>query len=122
MYMLYYSNDLRLYVDPGSHYDQFSSALLTQEPKHLDIVLCYERSSACVRVKRLAFEVSLNKLMEHMRLLWPSDEDLCILGQDAKKITFTESDIEALLQDNKEILRFSQPVPVGLPGRAREEL
>lgn len=55
-------------IDPGSHYDQFSSALLTKELKHLDIVLCYEQSTACVGVKRLLSEVSLGNLMKHTRL------------------------------------------------------
>lgn len=68
LFMSYYSNNLHLYVDPGSHYDQFSSALLTKEPKRLDIVLCYEQSTACVGVKRLSFQVSLDTLRKPMRL------------------------------------------------------
>lgn len=52
-------------IDPGSHYDKFNSALLTKEPKHLDIVLCYEQSTACVGVKRLSSDVSLDNLMKY---------------------------------------------------------
>ncbi|XP_011602243.2 uncharacterized protein isoform X2 [Takifugu rubripes] len=81
----------------GSHYEQIHSALLSQELKRLDIVLCYEQSTACVGVKHLSFE-------------------------DARKRTFAESDIEALLQDNKENVRFAQPVHAELPDHPKEEL
>merc|ERR1719357_2090572 len=59
-----------------SHYNQFHAALVNKEPKQLGIVLCYEQSTACVGVKRQSF--------------------------DESKTTFTESDIDALLRDNKE--------------------
>ncbi|TNN85501.1 hypothetical protein EYF80_004134 [Liparis tanakae] len=65
-----------------SHYNQFHEALVNKEPKHLDIVLCYEQSMACVGVKRQSFGSSKT----------------------------TEIDIEALLLDNKEHLRIAQPV------------
>lgn len=50
--------------------------------------------------------------------------DLYLSSQDARKRTFTESDIEALLQDNKGNVRFAQPVPVHaeLPDQPKEEL
>ncbi|KAM9346725.1 uncharacterized protein ABDE67_013366 [Symphorus nematophorus] len=80
-----------------SHYDHFHIALLNKEPKHLDIILCYELSTACVGVKRQSFE-------------------------DSKKSTFTDSDIEALLQNNKENVRIAQPTHPGSPGHSRDEL
>lgn len=52
-------------------------------------------------------------------LIW---HDLYLSSQDAKKRTFTESDIEALLQDNKENVRFAQPVHAELPDHPKEEL
>ncbi|KAE8283189.1 hypothetical protein D5F01_LYC18590 [Larimichthys crocea] len=80
-----------------SHYDKFRVALANKEPKYLDIVLCYEQSRACVGVKRQSFE-------------------------DSKKNTFTESDIEALLRDNKENVRIAQPIHSGSPVHPRDEL
>lgn len=44
-----------LYLD--SHRNQFRAALVKEEPKNLDIVLCYELSHACVGVKRRTFQV-----------------------------------------------------------------
>ncbi|KAM3598598.1 uncharacterized protein V6R79_020149 [Siganus canaliculatus] len=80
-----------------SHYDQFHAVLINREPKHLDIVLCYELSIACVGVKRQSFE-------------------------DTKKTTFTEGDIEALLWDNKERVRIADPVHSDSPVHSKEEL
>lgn len=59
LYTLFYpvANNLHWNFDPGSHYDQFHSALLSKELKHLEIVLCYEQSTACVGVKRPSSEV-----------------------------------------------------------------
>ncbi|AWP18920.1 Hypothetical protein SMAX5B_020886 [Scophthalmus maximus] len=79
-----------------SNYEQFHAALVNKEPKNLDIVLCYEQSTACVGVKRQSFEDS--------------------------KATFTESDIDALLQDNKESVRIAQPIRSGSPMHSRDEL
>ncbi|KAM6913903.1 uncharacterized protein PEZ65_014408 [Lycodopsis pacificus] len=79
-----------------SHYDQFHEALVNEGPKHLDIVLCYEQSMACVGLKRQSFESS--------------------------KTTFTESDIEALLRDNKAHVRIAQPVHSGSPVHSKDEL
>ncbi|GLD69103.1 uncharacterized protein AKAME5_002041800 [Lates japonicus] len=66
-----------------SYYAQFHAALVNKEPKNLEIVLCYEQSPACIGVKRQSFEVS--------------------------KTSFTDNDIDALLQDNKENVRIAQP-------------
>ncbi|KAF1379490.1 hypothetical protein PFLUV_G00176590 [Perca fluviatilis] len=79
-----------------SHYDQLHVALVNKEPKHLDIVLCYEQSRACIGVKRQSSESS--------------------------KTPFTESDIEALLRDNKEHVRIAQPVHSGSPVHSKDEL
>lgn len=46
----------------------------------------------------------------------------CFAWKNAKKSTFTASDIEALLQDNKEKVRFAQPVDAGSPDPYKEEL
>lgn len=51
-----------------SHYDQFNTALMNKEPKHLDIVLCYEQSRACVGVKRTSFEVGHWHIMKHINI------------------------------------------------------
>ncbi|KAG7242911.1 hypothetical protein INR49_018166 [Caranx melampygus] len=79
-----------------SHHDQFHEALVNKEPKNLDIVLCYEQSTACVGVKRMSFKDS--------------------------KTTFTESDIDALLRDNKENVRIAKPTYSGSPAHSRDEL
>ncbi|CAB1422109.1 unnamed protein product [Pleuronectes platessa] len=79
-----------------SNYDRFHAALVDKEPKHLDIVLCYEQSTACVGVKRQSFEDS--------------------------KTPFEEGHIAALLQENKEKVRFAQPVHSGSPTGSRDEL
>ncbi|KAM6966104.1 uncharacterized protein LKV04_018602 [Tautogolabrus adspersus] len=79
-----------------SNYDQFYEALLTKEPKNLSVVLCYEQSTACVGVKRKSFEDS--------------------------KTNFSDSDIEALLQANKDNVRVSQPIHSGSPVDSRDEL
>ncbi|KAJ4931698.1 hypothetical protein JOQ06_010138 [Pogonophryne albipinna] len=80
-----------------SHYDQFHVALMNKEPTaRLDIVLCYEQSKACIGVKRQSFESS--------------------------KTTSFESDIEALLLDNKEHVRIAQPVHSGSPMHSSDEL
>lgn len=42
--------------------------------------------------------------------------------KNAKKSTFTASDIEALLQDNKEKVHFAQPVDAGSLDPSKEEL
>ncbi|XP_073351096.1 uncharacterized protein [Pagrus major] len=80
-----------------SNHDQFNLALVNKEPKHLDIVLCYEQSTACVGVKRQPFE-------------------------DSRKSTFTESHIEALLRDNKENVRIARPTHSGSLTHSGEEL
>ncbi|XP_036944483.1 uncharacterized protein LOC119013738 isoform X3 [Acanthopagrus latus] len=80
-----------------SNHDQFNLALVNREPKHLDMVLCYEKSTACVGVKRQSFE-------------------------DSKKSTFTESDIEALLRENKENVRIARPTHSGSPVHSGGEL
>lgn len=51
-----------------SHYDQFHAALVNKEPKHLDILLCYEQSTACVGVKRTSFEVGHGYMMKHINI------------------------------------------------------
>ncbi|KAM7372003.1 hypothetical protein PAMP_009202 [Pampus punctatissimus] len=79
-----------------SHYNQFHAALVNKEPKHLDIVLCYEQSTACVGVKRQSFEES--------------------------KTTFTERDIDALLRDNKENVRIAQPIHSSSHVHSKDEL
>ncbi|KAF7654114.1 hypothetical protein LDENG_00073850 [Lucifuga dentata] len=79
-----------------NHSDQFYAALVNKEPKHLDIILCYEQSAACVGVKRKSFENS--------------------------KSPFKNSDIDALLQDNKEKVRLTQPVRSGSPFPSKDEL
>ncbi|XP_078017607.1 uncharacterized protein LOC144458627 [Epinephelus lanceolatus] len=79
-----------------THHDQFHVALANKEPKHLDIVMCYEQSTACVGVKRQSFQDS--------------------------KMTFTGDVVEALLRDNKEHVRIAQPVPSGSPARSKDEL
>ncbi|KAA8585091.1 hypothetical protein FQN60_003785 [Etheostoma spectabile] len=79
-----------------SHYDQLHVALVNKEPKHLDVVLCYEQSRACIGVKHQSSESS--------------------------KTPFTESDIEALLRDNKEHVRIAQPVHPGSPVHSKDEL
>ncbi|KAM9843382.1 uncharacterized protein ACBR49_012598 isoform 2-T2 [Aulostomus maculatus] len=79
-----------------SHHNQFHAALVAKNPKHLDIVLCYEQSRACVGVKRQSFEDS--------------------------KLPFTERDIDALLHDNKERLRISQPVHSGSSVHSKDEM
>ena len=58
------TNALFLNPQTESHYDHFHVALLTKEPKHLDIVLCYEQSPACVGVKRQYFEVTHGNICE----------------------------------------------------------
>ncbi|XP_077412332.1 uncharacterized protein LOC144043021 [Vanacampus margaritifer] len=67
-----------------SHYDQFHAALLSHEPDRLDVVLCYEKSTACVGIKRHSFEDS--------------------------KIPFTDDYIENLLQNHKDNVRITQPI------------
>ncbi|KAF3700188.1 Centriolar coiled-coil protein of 110 kDa Centrosomal protein of 110 kDa [Channa argus] len=67
-----------------SHHEQFREALVNREPKHLEIVMCYEQSTACVGVKRQSFKDS--------------------------KTTFTKSVIDALLRDNKGNVRIAQPI------------
>ncbi|KAJ8254200.1 hypothetical protein COCON_G00208120 [Conger conger] len=65
------------------HGEEFRDALLRRESERLDILLCYEKSLACVGVKRHA-----NK----------------------NKNSFTDNDIEALLQQNSADLRIARPV------------
>ncbi|KAM4531543.1 uncharacterized protein PAE49_023708 [Odontesthes bonariensis] len=79
-----------------SHHDQFLAALVNEEPKNLEIALCYEQSHACVGVRRQAFEDS--------------------------KATFTETDIDALLRDNKENVRIAQPITAGSSAHKKDEL
>ncbi|XP_076739704.1 uncharacterized protein LOC143418513 [Maylandia zebra] len=79
-----------------SHRGQFYEALVNKEPKNLDIALCYEHSNSCVGVKRQTFEDS--------------------------KGAFTESDIDALLRDNKENVRIAQPIHSGSPVHTGDEL
>lgn len=64
--------------------EEFRDALLRRrESERLDILLCYESSLACVGVKRHA---------------------------DQNKNSFTDSDIEALMQHNSVDLRVARPV------------
>ncbi|KAG5832603.1 hypothetical protein ANANG_G00292860 [Anguilla anguilla] len=69
--------------------EEFRDALLRRrESERLDILLCYESSLACVGVKRHADQV----------------------GQQENKNSFTDSDIEALMQHNSVNLRVGRPV------------
>lgn len=79
-----------------SNYEQFYEALATKEPNNLKIILCYEQSKTCVGVKRKSFE-------------------------DSKK-TFSDSDIEALLQSNKVNVRIVQPIHSGSQDHLKDEL
>ncbi|XP_078140697.1 uncharacterized protein LOC144539473 [Centroberyx gerrardi] len=78
------------------HYDQFHAALVNKEPEHLDIVLCYEQSTACVGVKRHSFENS--------------------------KTTFKDSDIDTLLRHNEASVRIAQPIRTSSPVPPKDEL
>ncbi|KAK0141502.1 hypothetical protein N1851_021396 [Merluccius polli] len=40
------------------HHEEFSEVLLSEEPKNLEITMCYELSSSCVGVKHQSFTVS----------------------------------------------------------------
>lgn len=42
---------------PDSNHEKFRAALVNKETKHLEIVLCYEQSAACIGVKRHNFKV-----------------------------------------------------------------
>lgn len=59
-----------LYLNPPieSHYVQFHAALLNEEPKRLDILLCYEQSTACVGVKHTSFQVGHEYVMENIKM------------------------------------------------------
>lgn len=59
-----------LYLNPPteSHYAQFHAALLNKEPKHLDILLCYEQSRACVGVKHTSFQVGHGYVMKNIHM------------------------------------------------------
>ena len=57
------TNNWFLNPPSDSNYDQFHAALVDKEPKNLDIVLCYEQSTACVGVKRQSFEVGFEACM-----------------------------------------------------------
>ncbi|KAJ8346073.1 hypothetical protein SKAU_G00302660 [Synaphobranchus kaupii] len=65
------------------HGEEFRDALLRRESERLDILLCYESSLACVGVKR---------------------------HTDQNKNSFTDNDMEALLQQNSANLRTARPV------------
>lgn len=115
---------------PDSHHDKFQAALMNKEPKNLDIVMCYEQSTACVGVKRMSFKVGCRYFgIEGLNInIWNLNEfiswDLTFvwfLRQDSKT-TFTKSDIDALLQDNKEKVRIAKPVYSGSPAQSRDEL
>ncbi|KAK7940367.1 hypothetical protein WMY93_003693 [Mugilogobius chulae] len=68
----------------GLHQDEFRQALSGKDSKQLDILLCYEHSTACVGVKLQSFK--------------------------DQRSTTLESDIEALLRENKDKVRFVKPI------------
>ncbi|CAL1588338.1 unnamed protein product [Knipowitschia caucasica] len=80
----------------GMFRDEFSQALAgkVSDPKQLGVVLCYEQSKACVGVK-------LHSFKEHPNLN-------------------LERDIDDLLRDNKEKVRFVKPIHS--TGMRKEEL
>ncbi|KAI9999509.1 hypothetical protein NQD34_018465 [Periophthalmus magnuspinnatus] len=80
----------------GMHQDEFIQALSGQEPKQLDIVLCYEQSTACVGVK-------LHTFMD-------------------RTSTTLERDIDALLYENKDKVLFAKPTHSSSTGHPKEEL
>ncbi|KAM4534654.1 uncharacterized protein V3H82_024561 [Fundulus diaphanus] len=79
-----------------SHHNQFRAALMKKELKNLDMVMCYELSHACIGVKRKTIQDS--------------------------KATFTDTEIDALLRDNKENVRIAQPVRPTSSEQRRNEL
>lgn len=65
----------------------------------------------------------LGKFNETYEALRPSNMIFAFCDRmPRKEESDTESDIEALLHSNKEIVCFSHPVHAGLPGHAKEEL
>lgn len=62
-------------------------------------------------MKRELHVFQLHKFALNILLLW----------QDSKG-TFTESDIDSLLRDNKENVRFAQPIHSGSPVHTGDDL
>ncbi|MEQ2242236.1 hypothetical protein ILYODFUR_033597 [Ilyodon furcidens] len=78
-----------------SHRTQFRAALVKEELKNLEMVLCYELSYACIGVKRQTFQDS--------------------------KATYTNIEIDALVRD-KENVRIAKPIHAASPEQRRNEL
>ncbi|KAG9340434.1 hypothetical protein JZ751_021547 [Albula glossodonta] len=77
------------------HGEDFRDALLRRESERLDVLLCYQSSLACVGVKRHA---------------------------NQNKASFKDSDIENLLEENRENIRITRPVHTNFTKMDKDEL
>ncbi|KAG7460143.1 hypothetical protein MATL_G00218160 [Megalops atlanticus] len=78
------------------HGEEFRAALLRRESERLDILLCYERSLACVGVNRLTH-------------------------QNKDRTSFTDSDIKAQLRESGADIRIVRPVHTNITTMAAKD-